>query len=809
MPYPLPSPVPPPIVQVESDRLSSPNSPIPEPNLPTSQAVTLKSADLSLPAQLKASKSAAALGTPVSIGYLVQGSVTAAKDSTPLEAINRPQTPLDLTAQTPTPTQTPAPTNEIQSPTESVETPVENKITATPSTPPTSSKETQTTPPVESVPNLEIQPTPPVESVPNPKTQPTPPTQNPPSSIPPVSSRIVELNADRQEYDQQRQIVTAEGNVILRLNGGVIDANSLQINLSNRIAVGQGNIALTRGEQVLRGERFTYNFVQNTGELLNASGEIFIPSAGSDLGVNLATDVSAGGVPANPPSDRITANQPRQNVTSTGGVGVSVGAGRNINNVALPQKGGEVRRLRFQAQRVEFYPQGWQAQNVRITNDPFSPPELELRADSVTLTRETPQRDRIRTRRQRLVFDQGLSIPIPKDQTVIDRSKRDVTPGLFQVGLDNNERGGVFIERNFSPINSENVQLTVTPQFFAQQALLNSGGNVLDPDLYGLRSKLQVSLSERTSIRGRASINSLDLSQLQENLRASLRLSQAIGRTAKPYQLTLEYSYRDRLFNGSLGYQTVQSSLGGVLTSPVIALGTTGIVLSYQAGAQLINADSDRSDLLAADRSNNRISLGRVQAIVALNRGFALWQGNALAATPEAGLRYTAIPIIPYVNLFTGLKGVSSVYSSGDSQNTITGTVGIQGQIGHFSKKFFDYTGFNISFAQDFRSGLSPFLFDRAVDSKVLELGVVQQVYGPIRFGIQAAINLDSGENISTDYVLEYSRRTYGIILRYNPVLALGSLSLRISDFNWNGGSDLFSDSEVKPVLNGVRQIDE
>ncbi len=801
MPYPLPSPAPPPIVQVENTRLTTSNSSIPEPKLSTNQAGTITPAHLSLANRLKASKkSAANLGAPVSVGYLVQGSTTANQDSAlPVSTINN-QTPQEVVAQTPTPP------NEIQSPPGSVETPVEVKPfpveepTETQLTPPASRVETQPTPPVENSPNSETQTTPPGTNAPNPSA---------PTNIAPVNSRIVELNADRQEYDEQRQIVTAEGNVILRLNGGVIDADSLQVNLSNRIAVGQGNVAVTRGEQVLRGERFTYNFVQNTGELLNATGEIFIPSASQDLSLNLATDVSAGAVPANPPSDRITANQPRQNVTSTGGIGVSVGAGTDINNVALPQQGGIIRRLRFQAQQVEFSPQGWQAQNVRITNDPFSPAELELRADEVTLTRETPQRDRIRTTGQRLVFDQGLSIPIPKDETVIDRTERDVTPGLFQVGLDGDERGGVFIERNFSPINTEQVQLTLSPQIFVQEALLESGGNVLDPDLYGLRSKLRVNLGERTTIRGRASITSLDLSQLEENFRASLRVSQSIGRVEAPHQLTAEYSYRDRLFNGSLGYQTVQSSLGGVLTSPVIALGTTGIALSYQAGAQLINADSDRADLLDVERDSDRISLGRLQASIALNRGFALWQGTPLAATPTEGLHYTPVPVIPYVSLFTGLKGVSSLYSSGDSQNTITGTIGIQGQFGHFSRRFFDYTGFNVSFSQDLRSGLSPFLFDRAVDNQVLELGFVQQIYGPFRLGIQASLNLDSGENISTDYILEYSRRTYGVTLRYNPVLALGSLSFRISDFNWSGGSNLFSDSEVNPVLNGVRQIND
>ncbi len=810
MPYPLPSPAPPPIVQVKSDRAITSSSPlVTKLKSPERRLVTLDN-PTSLPAQLQASKSAALLGAPISIGSPVPAK-TVAENNVTTSAISSEQ----ILA-------------EIQNPDQSLETPQEKPIllgenvsnleTQAPLTRENIEKEPKVTQNIESAPvetptqsieiPVETPPTPTTESAPV-ETLPTQSGENAPSNVAPVSNRIVELNADRQEYDVQRQIVTAEGNAILRLNGGVIDADSLQVNLSNRIAVGQGDVAVTRGEQVIRGERFTYNFVQNTGDLLNASGEIFVPSASQDLDINLATDVSAGGVSANPPSDRITANQPRQEVTNTGGIGVSVGAGRDINNVALPQQGGTIRRLRFQAQQVDFYPQGWQAQDVRITNDPFSPPELELRAESATLTRETPQRDRIVTTRQRLVFDGGLSIPIPKNQTVIDRSERDVSPGLFQVGLDGDERGGVFIERNFTVINSEQVQLDVTPQFFAQEALLESGGNVIDPDLYGLRSNLQVNLSQRASITGRASITSLDLSKLEDNLRASLRLNQAVDIAARPHQLNLEYSYRDRLFNGSLGYQTVQSSLGGVLTSPVIALGATGIALSYQAGAQLINADSDRADLLGVERDSDRISLGRLQASVALNRGFPLWQGVGLAATPTAGLRYTPAPVIPYVRLFTGLKGVSSFYSSGDSQNTLTGTIGVQGQFGHFSRRFLDYTGFNVSFSQDIRSGLSPFLFDRSVDNQVLELGFVQQIYGPFRLGVQASFNLDTGENISTDYILEYSRRTYGATLRYNPVLALGSLSLRISDFNWSGGSNLFSDSEVKPVLNGVRQIND
>lgn len=628
--------------------------------------------------------------------------------------------------------------------------------------------------------------------------------QSPPSSTPPVRERTVELTSDRQEYDEQRQIVTAQGNVLLRFNGAVLDADRLQVNLLNQFAVGEGNVALTRGEQVLRGKRFTYNFIQDSGELLNALGEIYIPTAGSDFSTTLPTDVT-GGVLARPPSDRITANQPREQVTNTGGIGFTVGGARNVSNIPLPERGGSVKRMRFEAEGINFSAGGWQARNVRITNDPFSPPELELQADTVTLTRETPYRDRIKTTRQRLVFDQGLSVPIPRNEAVIDRSERDVSPGIAQIGFDGDDRGGLFVERGFTPINTEQVQVRLKPQFFAQKAVQESGGNVFDPGLYGLKANINATLGPLTEVRGSGVFTSLDLGEIDDNLRASLRLRQVIG-TRIPHTLGLEYSYRDRLFNGSLGYQTVQSSLGGVFTSPAIPLGKTGVNLSYQAGAQYINARTDFSSLLEPVRENDRVSLTRFQGSAALSRGFLLWQGKGLPATASEGLRYTPAPVVPFVQLYAGLTGTSSFYSNGDDQALLTGTIGLQGQFGHFSRSFLDYTAFNVSYSEGILSGISPFLFDRAADTRVISAGVTQQIYGPLRLGVQTSLNLDTGEVYNADFILEYSRRTYGVALRYNPELALGSLSLRISDFNWAGGSNPFSDSEVRPVVGGVRR---
>ncbi|PLZ76185.1 DUF3769 domain-containing protein, partial [Fischerella thermalis] len=555
------------------------------------------------------------------------------------------------------------------------------------------------------------------------------------------------------------------------------------------------------GDQVLRGQRFTYNFVQDTGELLAGRGEIFIPTAQEDFAF-LPTDVTAGGVPARPPSDRIRANQPLTGVSSPGGINFGIGGRTNATNVPRPEQGGQVRRVRFEAARINFYPRGWQASDVSLTNDPFSPPELELRADKVTLTRESPLQDRVRTENQRLVFDQNLSIPIPRNEQVIDRRERDATPGLVSFGFDGDQRGGVFVERRFEPINRENVSFSITPQFLAQKAVQEGVSNV--PALFGLRTSLDATLSPRTTVEGSGTLTSFDLTDIEDNLKASLRLRQQVGDNRNPHNVTLEYSYRDRLYNGSLGYQTVQSSFGGVVTSPIIPLGQTGLNLSYQGGAQYITANTDREDLLEPIRDNNRVSLGRLQASAALNGGLLLWQGKPLPPTATEGLRYTPNPVVPYLRAFGGLTGTTSYYTNGDNQTTLIGTIGLEGQIGHFSRSFLDYTAFNISYSQGLDSGESPFLFDRAVDTRTLSAGITQQIYGPFTFGVQTSVNLDTGEYTSTDFILQYSRRTYGITLRYNPELELGGISFRLSDFNWTGGTNPFS--EVRPVVGGVSE---
>ncbi|ERN41444.1 organic solvent tolerance protein OstA [Rubidibacter lacunae KORDI 51-2] len=635
------------------------------------------------------------------------------------------------------------------------------------------------------------------------------PTLTEPAPDPDTSAeltvRILEVTADRQEYDREANVATAVGNVVVRFTNGVMEADRLQINVGDRIAVAEGNVSLQRGEQVLRGERFVYYFVRNSGTIYNANGVVYQPTTGRDLTLSssLPNDASAP----------TASESPLQDVIQTGNVGfglevrgLGIGGddddddGINLAGGFSGERAGTIGRIRFSADRVDFDADGWQAREVRLTNDPFSPPELELRADTAIFRSIDPERDEVLTTRSRIVFDDGIAIPTFRNRVVLDRRDRD--PGLFNIGFDDGDRGGVFIERPFDAIDRPRFNLEISPQYNVQRAFTEVGA--LNGAAFGVRSRLGWSAGPRTSLIGRAIFNSLDTEDIPEEVRANLRLQQSIGPLTRPHNLNLQASFRDRLFNGSLGLKTVRSSFGAVLSSPVFVFGNTGLRLSYQGGVQRVNADTDRDDLLDDDRENDRITLTRYQAATSLSWSYSLWRGQGLPPTPDAGLRFTSTPIVPYVKFVIGTTGVLTGYSNGDSQNSLSGSVGLQGQFGHFSRLLLDYTGISVRYTNTTLAGESPFEFDRLKDRQRLALGLVQQIVGPIRASVRTSLNLETGEVISTTYSLEYSRRTYNLRVSYNAEKRIGEINFRLNGFNWRGTPGSLDGGDVRSVTEGV-----
>jgi lipopolysaccharide export system protein LptA len=597
----------------------------------------------------------------------------------------------------------------------------------------------------------------------------------------------IELTAQQQEFNNQTQIVTADGKVIVRFNKAILNANRLKVDLKTKIATAEGNISLIRGKQILYGDKFEYNFGEDRGSIMEARGDIYQPTLIRDLNVTAqATSATpAGEKRFTEPllTDRLRNDQPITTIENTGTSGVTVGSDRDIEFRPTLKSNGKVTRLRFQANKIDFNGDRVTAEKIRVTNDPFSPPELQIKADRAQFKTVNSEEDEFTISNGRLTIENNFDIPLLKDRFVLNKTGKDPNP--FNIGFDGDERGGLYVESNFYPIFDPRFRVTLTPQYFLQRAI--TGLNFLDSSVFGIKANIAGDISPETTVQASASLAGINFNKFSNNLRAKASIKQNFSLLSLPHSLVGEAVYRDRIFNGSLGYQDVESSLGAVLTSPNLPIGNTGINLDYQVGAQIISANTDRQNLLNRTRSNDLVSLNRYQTAANLTKSFRLWSGSSLPPDRPETYNYSPIPVVPYLQLNTGIRGAFSNYSNGDNQSSVGYNVGIQGQFGNFSGGSFDYTGFNLNYFQQFRNNSSPFLFDRVVDNRLLSAGINQQISGPFRVGIQTSLNLDTGQQVSTDYYVEYSRRTYNFLLRYNPILQQGSIGFKLNDFNWDG----------------------
>jgi hypothetical protein len=79
---------------------------------------------------------------------------------------------------------------------------------------------------------------------------------------------------------------------------------------------------------------------------------------------------------------------------------------------------GTISRWRIQANRIRITAKGWQSDRMGFSNDPFTPSQSRIDAEGV-IAREQPNGDLlISARRNRLIIDERLPIPVTRRQLI-------------------------------------------------------------------------------------------------------------------------------------------------------------------------------------------------------------------------------------------------------------------------------------------------------------------------------------------------------------------------------------------------------
>ena len=508
--------------------------------------------------------------------------------------------------------------------------------------------------------------------------------------------------------------------------------------------------------------------------------------------------------------------------------------------------GGVISKIRFQATAIKIQRNTWSARQLAFTNDPFTPANSWTIARNVTATQYPDGTTEVRARSGNIILENTYSLPAIFSQT-LGKEKP-----AFAFGFDKLDRDGFYLGYNLKPIKiGQGGSLNLQPQLLIERAINGESssfvapgtsldsGNVSQPittaDAFGLLAKLQVPIS-RFNLSSDLSLATLNPENLPSGTRNKTRLTTPIQLPGHSSATAgLFGTYRERIYNGSLGLQNViyaygadiaggfniqtnysqrqtedtknQSDSGIANTSPNPNSGSPN-------GSSLPNPVQSKSffnpinlnwQLRSGNYQANLFSTGTLGNLwrstldISAGSSFSIWEGKSIAsaADPISGLRYSPSQVIPGLRFDFGVSGNLANYGDGSNQNTLTLFGGPALTLGHFDKPFFDYTRIAASIAGTFNNGLSPFSFDRAVDLRIASFSVAQQIYGPIVLEAGATYNIDPGSIYNGDVSYSYlevkiQRRSYEFGVYYSPYDGIGGIRIKLNDFNFDGSGAPF-----------------
>ena len=362
--------------------------------------------------------------------------------------------------------------------------------------------------------------------------------------------------------------------------------------------------------------------------------------------------------------------------------------------------------------------------------------------------------------------------------------KEEEVENRLVVGIDNDDRGGVFVGRNLKPLTfGASTELSLQPQFMLQRAMdgdFNSAG-----DLFGLEGKLRGRYGNYR-LSADADMSSFD----PENILSSSRFWGSFGRDIDLGSLgvlktNLFGAYRYRTWNGSLGETNINAAYG-VYAQTRGSWSTGAIDHRYLIRGAIGDYDADRYN------SDHRLRSGRGSLFASLTSQIPLLKGKTAELIPTAAYRYSPVAIVPGLSLNTNLNTSLAVYGDGRHQETLSLSGGPTITLGTFSKPFLDFTQISIVGGGSLKNGNSPFAFDRNVDLATLGIGLTQQIVGPVVLSTGVSYNIDPGseyygQTVNSNIELRWQRRSYDVGIYFNPYEGIGGVRFRLNDFSFKG----------------------
>ena len=590
----------------------------------------------------------------------------------------------------------------------------------------------------------------------------------------------LKIFADKQ-FDYDQNIYVAQGNVKAFVNGWTLKSDFLSYEKSTGILSAGGNIRLNKGGQYFRAKEFEFNLFNNEGIIKNVYGILDIKNVLNDFKIDSNSNKTV--------LKKISLD--------TGANTYNDGMGFAFGNIKLPKNKitrsdksiGLINNWRFKSELIEINQSGWKSDKINFTNDPLDPHQISFEGIDVIAEEGDEGKLLITTSNNNIVFDNRTKIFIGKR---IFRGKEKRKFGFLIDGVD---RDGLVLLRRNDTINiNNNLGIDLQPQFLISRALLakthrydtnkNNEGQIVElSDMFGLNIKLNASYKDWKfdSVNDLSTLNS-------KRIFSGLRHSSSIKKYFKiPTVDDLSFNaftkYRSRVRNGTIGETEIQYAYGGFLEK----------TYSFEAAdlKNNLNIRFGAAKYEAEKLENTKIiSLWRSSSTASLDSEYLIWSRDKNKNDQSRDLLLAPVVINPELVLRTNINTGYFKYEDGSDQGFLKLSVGPEISFGKLERNFLDYTKLFVMPGFKIKSGNSPFKFDNAIDLKTLNIGFIQQIYGPIIFDINSYLNIDNSSENYGDYYdtklgLLYHKRAYEFGIYYHPNDEAGGMYFRLNGFEF------------------------
>ncbi len=589
----------------------------------------------------------------------------------------------------------------------------------------------------------------------------------------------LKIFADKK-YDYDQNIFLAEGNVKASINGGILSSDLLSYDRSTYDLYAKGDIRFKRGDQLFIAKEFKFNLLKKEGIIRDVYGILDVKNVLNDLKI-----------------DSKLSQTKDQNITNSQEIikyddGIEFALGNiqiSENKITRSNKSiGSINNWRFKSTSIIIEENGWKADRIIFTNDPFDPNQISFEGIDVIAEEREDGNLLITSSKTNLILENRNKIFIGKRIFGGKKKKRNKLKLIY----DAKDRDGLVLVRRSNTMNlNNNLEFNLQPQFLINRAILGKtksykdrkNENIYFSDLFGLSFNLKGN-DDNWNFESINDLSTLNTSRIFDGFRNKNSFRRFFRMPIlEDSSFNIFTNYRSRAWNGTIGETEIKSAFGGFIeNTKSFTTGEVKNTLNTRIGIAKYEAEKfERSEM---------INLWRSSVFASLDSEYLIWKNNKKNLYIKQGMTLSPVLIKPEIVLRTNIYSAYFKYINSNDQGFIKLSIGPEVRLGNLKRDFFDYTKFSVMPGVKMKFGNSPFKFDNAIDLKTLNISLMQQIYGPLIFDVISNINIDNnsknyGESYDTKLGILWHKRAYECGIYYHPNSDGGGLYFRLNGFKF------------------------